>query len=157
MKINPLKKGAITDKSAGIGTVTRDMVEQRAIEIAVINGRSRRNVLESDWQEAKRELTGGQEIDRQEAMLESVPESEEWDPLPGSQGRKVFESASEDEDDEGVIDAAHLFEEGMEEAEHERMLEATEPPRRSRRRKHRWNLRDLTSAVAVIAEGRRAR
>jgi hypothetical protein len=136
MKINPLKKGAITDKSAGVGTVTREMVQQRAIEIAIINGRSRHNVLESDWEEARRELTGGQDIDPQQAMLESVPESDEWDPLPGSQGRKAFESASEDEDDDGLIDATHLFEEGMEEAEHERMFEATEPRRRTRR-KHR--------------------
>jgi hypothetical protein len=137
MKINPLKKGAIIDKSAGIGTVTRQMVQQRAIEIAIVNGRSRHNVLESDWEEARRELTGGQQVDPQEAALESVPESEEWDPVPGSEGHKAFEAASEDEDDDGLIDAAHLFEEGLEEAEHERMLEATEPQGKSRRRKRR--------------------
>jgi hypothetical protein len=137
MKINPLKKGAIIDKSAGIGTVTRQMVQQRAIEIAIVNGRSRHNVLESDWEEARRDLTGGQQVDPQEAALESVPESEEWDPVSGSEGHKAFEAASEDEDDEGLTDAAHLFEEGIEEAEHERMLEATEPQRVSRRRKHR--------------------
>ena len=137
MKINPLKKGAITDKSAGIGTVTREMVQRRAIEIAIINGRSRHHVLDSDWEEAKRELTGGQQIDPQEVALESVPESKEWDPVAGSDGHKAFEAASEDEDDEGVTDAAHLFEEGMEEAEHERMLEATEPQGKSRRRKRR--------------------
>jgi len=137
MKINPLKKGAIIDKSAGIGTVTREMVQQRAIEIAIVNGRSRHNVLESDWEEARRELTGGQQIDPQEAALESVPESKDWDPVPGSDGHKAFEAASEDEDDEGRTDAAHLFEEGLEEAEHQRMLEATEPQGKSRRRKRR--------------------
>ena len=47
MKTNPLKKGVITDKSAGIGTVTQAMVKQRAIELAIISGRSRNNVLES--------------------------------------------------------------------------------------------------------------
>jgi hypothetical protein len=49
VKTNPLKKGVITDKSAGVGIVSRAMVEQRAIELAIINGRSRHNVLESDW------------------------------------------------------------------------------------------------------------
>jgi len=137
MKINPLKKGAIIDKSAGIGTVTRQMVQQRAIEIAIVDGRSRHTVLASDWEEARRELTGAQRIDPQEAALESVPESKEWDPVPGSDGHKTFEAASEDEDDEGRTDAEHLFEEGLEEAEHERMLEATEPQGKSRRRKHR--------------------
>lgn len=139
MKVNPLKKGALIEKSAGLGTVTRKMVQQRAIEIAIINGRSRHHVLESDWEEARRELTGGGEIDPKEAMLESVPESERWDPVPGSEEHKAFEAASEDEDDDGRIDAARLFEEGMDEAEHETMLEANEAPRKIRRHKSRRN------------------
>ena len=40
MKTNPLKEGALTENSAGIGTVTRKMVRERAIELAIINGRS---------------------------------------------------------------------------------------------------------------------
>ena len=135
VKTNPLKKGAITDKSAGIGTVTREMVQRRAIEIAIINGRSRQRLLKSDWEEAKRELTGGEEIDPRELKLESVPDSERWDPVAGSEGQQAFEAASEDEDEDGRIDAAHLFEQGMEEAEHETMLEAAETPRRRRRSK----------------------
>lgn len=135
MKTNPLKKGVITDKSAGIGTVTQAMVKQRAIELAIINGRSRKNVLESDWEQARRELTGGDELDPKELKLDSIPESEEWDPVPGSEGHKAFEMPSEDEDADGRIDATRMFEEGMDEAEHETMLEATEPPRRRQRRK----------------------
>ena len=135
MKINPLKKGVIIDKSAGVGNVTRAMVEQRAVEIAMINGRSRHHVLESDWAQARRELTGGEEIDPQEARLESLPETERWDPLPGSEGQKAFETPSEDEDDDGRIDATRLFEEGMDEAEHQTMLEATEAPRRRKPRR----------------------
>jgi hypothetical protein len=65
------------------------------------------------------------------------PESNEWDPVPGHAGHKAFEAASEDEDDEGRTDAAQLFEEGLEEAEYERMLEAAQPQGKSRRRKHR--------------------
>jgi hypothetical protein len=40
MNTNPLKQGALTENSAGIGTVTRKMVRERAIELAVITGRS---------------------------------------------------------------------------------------------------------------------
>ncbi len=35
---NPLKEGALTENSAGIGTVTKQMVRQRAAELAVIDG-----------------------------------------------------------------------------------------------------------------------
>jgi len=137
MKTNPLKKGMLIDRSVGIGTVTRAMLRQRAIEIAIINGRSRDKVLESDWEQAKRELTGGQEMDPKEAMLESVPESGAWDPVPGSEGYKVPEAPSEDEDSEGRSDEQRLIEEGMEEADEEVMLEAAEAPRKTPRRKHR--------------------
>ncbi len=137
MKTNPLKKGAFEEKSAGIGAVTRKMVEQRAIEIAIINGRSRYKVLESDWEQARRELTGGQDLDPKEAALESVPESERWDPVPGSEGHKVPATPSEDEDSEGRSDEEQLIEQGSEEAEQERMLEATEAPQTTRCRKPR--------------------
>ena len=48
----------MTENSAGIGTVTRKMVRDRAVELAVINGRSAKEVSKSDWEQAKRELTG---------------------------------------------------------------------------------------------------
>src|ERR1700683_2663921 len=100
MNTNPLKKGTVMENSAPIGTVTREMVQQRAVELAVINGRSPREVLESDWEDARRELTGGVE-DPKEELIESIPESERWDPVPGTVGGKVPPAQSEDEDDEG--------------------------------------------------------
>jgi len=39
MNTNPLKESGLTEHSAGIGTVTRDMVHSRASELAVIDGR----------------------------------------------------------------------------------------------------------------------
>src|SRR4051794_40385515 len=104
MKKNPLKDGDMIINSAGVGTVTRSMVRSRAAEIAVINGRSADNILESDWQQAKRELTGGQEMDPREARLEAAPESERWDPVPGSEGRKVQVNLNDDDDEEGRSD-----------------------------------------------------
>jgi hypothetical protein len=55
---NPLKQGALTENSYGIGIVTRKMVRERAVELAIINGRSAPDVSKSDWEQAKRELTG---------------------------------------------------------------------------------------------------
>jgi hypothetical protein len=125
MNTNPLKQGVLTENSAGIGTVTRKMVRQRAVELAAINGHSAQEVSKSDWDQAKRELTGKPDADPKEATLESAPESERWDPLPGSTGHKVPVSASEDEDEEGRSDNEKLVEEGIEGAEHDQMRQAS--------------------------------
>jgi hypothetical protein len=41
MKINPLKDSILTGNSAGIGTVTREIVRKRAAESALIDSRLR--------------------------------------------------------------------------------------------------------------------
>jgi hypothetical protein len=76
MKTNPLKEGALTENSAGLGTVTRKLVRKRAVELAVINGRSAQEVSKSDWEQAKRELTGEPDTDPNETALDSAPESQ---------------------------------------------------------------------------------
>ena len=124
MKTNPLKEGVLTENSAGIGTVTRKMVRERAVELAVINGRSAQEVSKSDWEQAKRELTGEPDTDPKQAALESAPESERWDPVPGSTGQKTPEAPSADEDEEGRSDNERLVEEGVEGAEHDQMRQA---------------------------------
>jgi hypothetical protein len=124
MKTNPLKQGALTENSAGIGTVTRKMVRDRAVELAVIYGHAAQDASKSDWEQAKRELTGATDTDPKEAVLEAAPESERWDPVPGSTGHKVPVAASEDEDDEGRSDNERLAEEGIAGAEHDQMLQA---------------------------------
>jgi hypothetical protein len=126
MKPNPLKEGLLTENSAGIGTVTRKMVRERATELAAINGHAPNETSKSDWDQAKRELTGEPEadLDRKEEALEAAPESERWDPLPGSAGRKMPVSASEDEDEEGRSDNTNLTEEGIAGAEHDLMRRA---------------------------------
>ncbi len=129
MNINPLKKGALTENSAGLGTVTRKMVRERAVELALINGRAAQAVSKSDWEQAKRELTGGADTDPKTAALESAPESERWNPVPGSEGRKVPVAPSADEDDEGRSDNEKLVEAGIAEAEHDQMYQAAREAR----------------------------
>ena len=124
MKTNPLKEGALTENSVGLGTVTRKMVRERAVELAVINGRSAQDVSKSDWEQAKRELTGGADIDPKTVLLESAPESERWDPVPGSTGHKTPTAPSADEDEEGRSDNERLVEEGVAAAEHDQMRQA---------------------------------
>ena len=126
MRKNPLNKGIIMENAEGIGTVTPAMVEARARELAAINGRDSSEPSEADYQQAKRELTGEEEIDPQEENLESLPESEGWNPVPGSTGRQAADSLGEDEDAEGRSEAAQMYEEGINEAEHDQMLRAAE-------------------------------
>jgi hypothetical protein len=125
MKTNPLKDGALTENSAGLGTVTRDMVRKRAVELAVINGHSPLAVSEADLEQARRELTGKPDMDPKEAFLESAPESERWDPVHGSTGQKAPSGPSEDEDEEGRSDNERLVEEGIQGAEHDQMRQAS--------------------------------
>jgi hypothetical protein len=130
MKKNPLNKGIIMENADGIGTVTPAMVEARARELALINGHGSKPT-KADYQQAKRELTGEEEIDLQEENLESVPESEDWDPVPGSTGRQAADSPGEDEDAEGRSEAAQMYEEGISEADHDQMLRAAEAEQNS--------------------------
>lgn len=124
MKMNPLKEGTLTAHSVGIGTVTRNMVRERARELAVINGRADSEITSADYEQAQRELTGEPELDPNIAVLESTPESGRWDPVPGSTGHKILATSNEDEDEEGRSDQERLVEEGVAGAEHDQMLEA---------------------------------
>ena len=124
MKTNPLKQGIITEHSAGIGTVNRGMVRARAIELEVINGRSAADVGKSDWDQALQEMTGESVNDPVVEVLEAAPESERWDPLPGSPGHQAPTAPSADEDAEGRSDNERLVEAGIAEAGHDQMLQA---------------------------------
>ena len=101
MNKNPLNKGILTENASGIGTVTAEMVETRARELAAIAGRVPPQPSDVDYEQAKRELTGGPDSDILDQVLESIPESERWDPVRGSIGHHTPESFGEDEDSEG--------------------------------------------------------
>lgn len=116
-----LSEGRISEHSRPLGTVSRDMVLERAREIAMINGRSRHEVLDSDFDQARRELLGDPDISPREEAVESVPESERWDPVPGSSGRKIPTFPEQDEE----TDNERLVQEGVEDAEHDQMVEGT--------------------------------
>jgi hypothetical protein len=120
----------LTENAAGIGTATREMVRERAAELAVINGRGAQEPSKADWDEAERELTGAPEIDPKTTILESAPEAARWDPIPSSSGEKAPEIPDDEVDEDGQSQSARLFEHGAREAEHDRMLKgATVEPR----------------------------
>jgi len=125
-KRNQISDGKVTEHSRGLGTVTPDMVTQRAHEIAVINRRAHDKPTPEDWQEAKRELTSGRPA---HDPVEDLPVSKRWDPVPGSTAHRADTVPTEDEQ----TVAESLVESGLEEAEHEQMFEGTrESVRRDR-------------------------
>lgn len=54
------------------GPVTRESARVRARELALLAGRSSADVLQRDYEQAKREVTGESDPERQEAILEEV-------------------------------------------------------------------------------------
>lgn len=121
MNQNPLNKGMIEENSVGIGEISAGMLEDRAKELALIAGH---RVNGRDRDQARRELTGGQAMDPEQALLESVSENDRWNPVPGSTGRQAEESASEEDDEDGRGEDAQLVDEGVGEAGHDQMLQA---------------------------------
>ena len=134
MKKNHLSQGILAEKFTGIGPVTRPMVRARAIELAIINGRTSHEMSQADWDQAQRELAGGSDLDAKQTLLESAPESLRWDPVPGSPGHQAPESPSEDEDEEGRSETEQLVDQGVEEAEHDQMLQAAKAAEKKDRR-----------------------
>ena len=124
MKKNPLNKGVLTENGVGIGVVSRRMIRARAAEDALINGRHPQDATKADVDEARQELAGGPDLRPKDIILESAPESERWDPVPGSAGHQAPESSSEDENEEGESEETQLVEEGVKEATHDQMLQA---------------------------------
>lgn len=122
MKKNRVDKGRIIENGRGLGTVTREMLAERASELAVLNGRTADNVLDSDFEQARRELTGmSQEPGVASPRSERVPEDERWDPVPGSKGHRAPTVPPADE----TTATQELVEEGVDEAEQDLMNQAT--------------------------------
>jgi hypothetical protein len=128
MKQNQIDKGRFIQHGEGLGTVTEEMVQKRARELALISGRQ--NVLDSDTEQARRELLGEERLNPPPTRAESLPEDQRWDPVPASTGEKTPVTPPPDEQ----TFAERLVEEGVEDAEQDQMVKATkqsikrEPP-----------------------------
>ena len=118
MKATETIKGQISRGLKGLGTVTPGMVEQRAKEIALINGRSAEDFNEADLEEAQAELTGKLALEEQEEEEAAPAAGTLRDMVPGTAGHKNAPQLPSD--DQRV--AEQLVQEGVDEAEHHSML-----------------------------------
>ena len=106
--------------SEGLGAPNADTVRKRAQELAQIAGRPEFN--EADWRQAKAELHSTNGLDHQasEEMGMAAMVSEQ-DMVAADVGHHTERAPLDDE--RNLVE--ELWQEGMDEAEHERMLEAS--------------------------------
>jgi hypothetical protein len=121
MKQNQIEEGRFSSRGEGLGTVTEEMVHQRASEIAVMNGRSKHNVLDLDLEQARRELQGEERLNPTPSAAENLTEDQRWGADSVSTGHKVPPVPVPDEQ----TFAEKLVEEGVADAEHDQEIEAT--------------------------------
>jgi len=136
MDNNPLNQGVIIEHGLGVGVITRKMIRERALEVALLNGRNAHEVEPSDWEQAKRELSGGPEVDRETAILEALPEAVRSNELPDAEASRAPESSMEDEDEEGRSETVRLVEVGAQEAARDQCLAAAREAQKQRRRRN---------------------
>jgi len=130
MKDRRNDEGRFTQHARGLGTVTEDMVRRRAAELALLSGRPPGQILDSDLDEARRELTGSERVVPTPTPAEELTEDERWEAVPDSPGKKAPTVPVADEQ----TFAEKLVEEGAEDAEQDTMVEGTrESQRRDRR------------------------
>lgn len=121
-----IEEGRLSRNSEGLGTVTEAMVRDRAREIAVINGRDESQVLDADFQQARRELQGHERLYPNPTPAENLPESDRWNPVASTPGHKAKTMFPPDEQ----TMAQQLVEEGVADAEHDQQVEAIRESRR---------------------------
>ncbi len=124
MPKKPLHPRATPAPVAIATTAARERLNARTHEIAASSGRVPAQVTQSDYEQAKRELTGESESERQDAILDALGEPTPWDPVPGSVGHQAPELPNEDEDAEGRSQTERLVEEGEVAAERDRARQA---------------------------------
>jgi hypothetical protein len=118
MKATETIKGKISRRLSGLGTVTYEMVEQRARELALINGRAAEEFNEADLEEARAELTGDEALEEQREEEPAPAAGTLRDSVPGTAGHKIAPKLISD--DQRVAEL--LVQEGVDEAEHHSML-----------------------------------
>jgi hypothetical protein len=119
MKAPEVAHGKMICHASGLGTVTREMVIQRAREIAMINGRPPNHYSRDDFLEAKRELVGNDANESEDNEFDSLNALTTWDEDPGTSGHEVDHTEATDEQ----AISEELVHEGLEEAEHDTMVE----------------------------------
>lgn len=110
--------GKINLHGNGLGVPSPQMVEKRAREIAMIDERNPDEFTESDWEQAKNELTGVEPSHAPEVNDTVDDEVSERDDILGASGHRMLNTEEEENVGEELVSG------GIEEAAHDQMVEA---------------------------------
>ena len=120
MSTNPeIPIGDLSGNDTELGVPTREMVEQRAREIARLAERDPNKFTPADWEQARAELTGLGESGAHDLTEIAVSLSERGS-IPGESGNRAPRVLPKDE---ALVDE-RLASRGVEEAAHDQMVEA---------------------------------
>jgi hypothetical protein len=119
---NDPTRGKTIVRGKGTGEITADEIEQRAREIARINGRGEDDVYSEDREQARAELAGEDLPDTSVEDQESIGTlSRDPSNPPAIRGRSA--TTNEGPDEEKALEKMVL--DGVEEAQHDQMVEAS--------------------------------
>ena len=126
---SPRNQGKILDRSAGIGEVSKAEIEQRARELAEIDGLDADQVNEGHRYQARQEMIGATDADAASDDEGSIADLINEDDVPGESGSAVLtaNNSSADGDDQTI--GEELVNEGISEADHDRMIESRKQER----------------------------
>ena len=121
MNTNPQTPiGDLSGQETELGVPTRAMIEQRAREIARLAERDPNRFTETDWEQARRELTGMEPNEESQDPNEITASLSERGSIPGQSGRRAPRVEPKDE---ALLDE-RLASRGVEEAAHDQAVEA---------------------------------
>ena len=126
----PLAKGKILDHDAGMGEPDAEMVEQRARELASIAGLSRDESIDDFKQQAREELRGA--VDPNVPNDDAGPMADliEEDDVIGESGGSVAPATNAAMHGDEQTVGEQLYSEGIDEADHDRMVASRRNERR---------------------------
>lgn len=105
-----------------MGAPTPELVEKRAREIALIDERNPEEFTDADWDEARQELLGVSTNAAPEETPENATLAEEWPVTASNTGERAPRAGVDDDEMLG----AQLVAGGVEEATHDRMVQAAQ-------------------------------
>lgn len=104
--------GDLSGRETELGVATKEMAEQRARDIALLDDRDPDHFTDADWEQARAELTGTQPSNSPDGLGETDGEVPRVEPK-----------------DEALLDE-RLANRGVEEAAHDQMVEAAKSDQR---------------------------
>ena len=120
----PHDRGKILNHGDGIGEVDKASLEQRARELAEIDGFTPDQVNEGHRHQARLEMMGADDPDAANDDEGAIAELADEDDVPGESGGSVAPATNAAANSDEQSDAEQLYAEGIAEADHDRMTAA---------------------------------